>query len=271
MTFAHLALTEPAEAMRRAGVDSVDVAVVAGSGFTGLRRVLGEPQEFHYAELPNMPVSGVAGHPGRLIIGTFGSTRVALFEGRVHLYEGFSALDAAFAPRLAAALGAHAIVLTNASGAVDAELQPGELALIGDSLNLTAQSPLEGWMPGGGASPFVSMTDAWDAHARALAREVADEIGVALCDGCVYAQVPGPQFETPAEVEMLRRLGADLVGMSTVVEAIAARALGLRVLGISLVANRAGVAGLSHAEVLDAGRAASASSEALVAGILQRL
>lgn len=269
MPFAELALTEGASAVRDAGALPVEVAIVAGSGFGGLSARIENALAIPYARIPGVPSAGAPGHAGRLLVGTLGETPVALFDGRAHLYEGLSAFDAAFTARLAAAMGATTVVLTNASGAVDPALRPGELVMIADHLNLTGQSPLEGWRPLG-SDPFVPMTDAWDRELRRVASQTAADIALGLPE-VVYAQVPGPQFETPAEVAMYRALGADVVGMSTVVEAIAARALGMRVLGLSLVTNAAAGEGLSHASVIDVGALASESVEALLVGILQRL
>jgi purine-nucleoside phosphorylase len=190
-----------------------------------------------------------------------------VFLGRVHLYEGLSPAAVVHGVRTAVAAGCRTVVLTNAAGGIRAGLSVGEPVLISDHLNLTGRSPLAGPPPPG--SRFTDLTDLYSPRLRALARE-ADP---SLTEG-VYAMMPGPHYETPAEITMLGRLGADLVGMSTVLEAIAARHLGAEVLGISLVTNlAAGLAGqsLSHAEVVEAGRASASRMGSLLAGILPRV
>lgn len=245
------------------------VAIVAGSGLGGLAAHVGDAQRIAYTDLPGFPrVPNVIGHAGELVLGTLADVPVMVFAGRVHLYQGVSALDAAYTARLAAGVGAEAIVLTNAAGSLE-KLRTGDIMLIRDHINLTGQNPLVGWPGPEGGTPFVPMTDAWDDDLATLALEASAGVGVDLKEG-VYAGLLGPSYETPAEVRMLRELGADVVGMSTVMEAIAARALGLRILGMSLVTNAAAGEGLSHAEVLEAGKAAARQMEQLMTAILQR-
>ncbi|MBE0476150.1 MAG: purine-nucleoside phosphorylase [Coriobacteriia bacterium] len=264
-------LAVPAGAVEAAlgGSPPVEAAIVLGSGQSAAVSLAAE-REVPYANIPGAPrVTAVAGHAASLAIGAAAGTRVALFRGRFHLYQGISAPDAAFPARLAAALGARTLILTNAAGSLTPELPPGTLALITDHIGLLVDSPLDGWSGGERGGPFVAMRDAYDPGLRALAREAGDAFGIRLGEG-VYAAVRGPGYETPAEVRALRALGADLVGMSTIPEAVAARALGMRVLGISVVANAAGE-GLSHDEVLAAAGSSSARLERLTAGILERL
>jgi purine-nucleoside phosphorylase len=258
--------------IREARAGTVDVALVLGSGLGGIAEAVSEPVEVPFSELPGMPSprASVAGHAGRLILGTLGGSPIAVFQGRLHRYQGLSALEAAYPARLAAALGARTLIVTNAAGGLTPILAPGSLALITDHINLMGDDPLVGWPGPEGGTPFVPMAGAYDPELRALARESATALGIRLAEG-VYAGVPGPSYETSAETEMLRRVGADLVGMSTVPEVIAARALGLRVLGISLVTNVAGAPGLSHAEVLEAGSRAGADLARLLPGIIDRL
>ncbi len=250
----------------------VRAAVVLGSGFGGLASAIGVTQTVSYADLPSFPhpPSGVRGHAGQLLLGEADGIPVALFQGRVHRYQGVTALEAAYPARLAAALGADTLIVTNAAGAVSPDLATGDVVVIADQINLSGDSPLVGWPGPPGGVPFVPMRDAYDPALRELALQVASEQGMTLHQG-VYTGLLGPAFETVAEVEMLRRLGTDVVGMSTVHEVIAARALGLRVLGFSLVANAAGGVGLSHEEVLDAGAKAEASLARLLAAVLQRI
>ncbi|MDO8914778.1 MAG: purine-nucleoside phosphorylase [Coriobacteriia bacterium] len=253
-------------------VGRVRAAVVLGSGFGGLAGAVTDPQVIPYADLPSFPhpSATVAGHAGQLHLGDAGGVPVVLFQGRVHRYQGMSALDAAYPARLAAALGVETLIVTNAAGGVSPDLSPGDVVLIEDQINLTGDSPLVGWPGPPGGVPFVPMRDAYDPELRALALQVAAEQGMVLHPG-VYTGLLGPAFETVAEVEAFRRLGTDVVGMSTVHEVIAARALGLRVLGFSLVSNAAAGVGLSHEEVLEAGAKAEASLSKLLLAVLARL
>jgi len=248
------------------------VALVLGSGFGGLAEVVEGAVTVPYAEVDGMPraASNVAGHAGALVFGAVAGVPVCMFSGRVHRYQGVSALDAAYPARLAAALGCGTLIVTNAAGSIRESLRPGDVVLISDHINLTGDSPLVGWPGPVGGVPFVPMRDAYDPGLRALARDVAAEQGLVLQDG-VYGGLLGPAFETPAEVRYLRTIGADVVGMSTVPEVIAARALGLAVLGFSLITNVAAGEGLSHAEVLEAGEEAQVSLTRLLVGILGRL
>jgi len=248
------------------------VAVVLGSGLAGLGEHAEAATSVPYADVPSIPrpSAQIIGHPGRLIFGSLAGTPAVLFQGRVHQYQGVSARDAAFPARIAAALGCETLVVTNAAGSVQPGIGPGDIMLITDQLNLMGTNPLTGWPGPEGGVPFVPMRDAYDPALCSLAREVAAEQGLALKEG-VYAGLLGPSFETPAEVHYLRSIGADVVGMSTVPEVIAARALGIRVLGFSLVSNMAAGVGLSHEEVLVAGKQAEAALTALMLGILHRL
>ncbi len=248
------------------------VAVVLGSGLAGLGDHAEDATSVPYSDVPAIPqpAAHIVGHPGRLIFGSLGSTPVVLFQGRVHQYQGVSARDAAFPARIAAALGCEMLVVTNAAGSVQERIEPGSIMLITDQLNLMGTNPLTAWPGPERGVPFVPMRDAYDPALCTLAREVAAEQGLTLREG-VYAGLLGPSFETPAEVRYLRSIGADVVGMSTVPEVIAARALGLRVLGFSLVSNMAAGVGLSHEEVLVAGKQAEAALTALMLGILHRL
>lgn len=247
------------------------VAIVLGSGLSALADVVDDAVEIPYPELTSYPrVGDVVGHAGRLVIGKISGVSVVLFSGRVHQYQGASALDAAFPARMTAALGCEALFLTNAAGAVVPRLATGDIMLITDHMNLMGTNPLTGWPGPEGGNPFVPMSDAYDRELQDLARAVAASQGVVLQEG-VYAGLLGPCYETPAEVAMLRTLGADVVGMSTVPEVIAARALGLRVVGLSLVTNAAAGEDLSHDEVLEAGERASVALTGLVLGILERL
>ena len=246
-----------------------DVAVVLGSGWTAAADAIGTTEaEIPLAELGGFRVSTVPGHTPTVRSVTAGPLRVLVFLGRVHMYEGLSPAAVVHGVRTAVSAGCRTVVLTNAAGGIRAGLSVGQPVLISDHLNLTGASPLSGPAPPSGQR-FVDLTDLYSARLRALARD-ADP---SLAEG-VYAMLPGPHYETPAEITMLARLGADLVGMSTGLEAIAVRQMGAEVLGISLVTNlAAGLAGhgLSHAEVIEAGQASANRMGALLAGILPRI
>jgi purine-nucleoside phosphorylase len=247
----------------RTGIERHDVAVVLGSGWAPAVEVLGEPTAvIPMAELPGFTTPTAAGHGGRVLSVPLGQHRVLVLVGRIHAYEGHDLADVVHPVRAACAAGADTVVLTNAAGGLRADFAVGQPVLISDHLNLTARSPLVG-------AEFVDLVDAYSPALRALARE----IDPTLTEG-VYAGLPGPHYETPAEIRMLRTLGADLVGMSTVHETIAARAAGARVLGISLVTNlAAGMTGepLSHAEVLEAGRQSATAMGSLLSSVISRL
>lgn len=247
------------------------VALVLGSGLAGLADVAEDAVRLPYTELEGFPkVGNVAGHAGQLVCATLEDVPVVMFQGRVHQYQGVSALEAAYPARLAAALGCEILVVTNASGGINERLSPGDIILISDHINLMGTNPLIGWSGPEGGVPFVPMRDAYDPDLRAKAYLAASAEDVMLHDG-VYAGLLGPSYETPAEVAHLRTTGADVVGMSTVPEVIAGRALGLRVLGFSLVTNVAAGVGLSHEEVLEAGRYAADDLTRLMLAILRGL
>ncbi len=229
--------------------------VVLGSGLGGFAARLARPVEIPYQEIPEFPVSRVPGHAARLVVGELpgagGPVPIVTMQGRVHGYEGWSAEEVSFGVRVMARLGVRSLWLTNAAGGVNPELAPGDLVRITDHLNLTGQNPLTGRNDDGLGTRFPDMTGAYDPALGAALDEEAARLGEPLKHG-VYAAVSGPSYETPAEIRMLRTLGADLVGMSTVHEVIAARHMRLPVAALSLVANRAaGLAGgpLSHADV----------------------
>lgn len=271
MGFSELGAASDAAAAIAAGLPRPRVAVVAGSGLGGLADAVGTPVSVAYADLPDAPQTvGVAGHGGRLVGGTLGGVPVTVFAGRVHVYQGVSALEAAWPARVAGALGAEILVVTNAAGGVGPGLSPGDLVLLSDHMNLAARNPLEGWTGPEGGTPFVAMAGAYDAALRSSAHAVAEEQMLGLKDG-VYAWQTGPTYETAAEVGMAQRLGADVVGMSTVPEVIVARALGMRVVGISLVTNVAGSHDDSHEHVVAVATAAAERLQSLLIGILGRL
>ncbi len=244
------------------GVESHDVAVILGSGWVPAADALGTARaELVIAGLPGFSAPVVAGHGGKMRSIMVGGKRVLVVLGRTHLYEGRGVGPVVHGVRTAAAAGAKLIILTNAAGGLRTDMQVGQPVLISDHLNLTATSPIVG-------PTFVDLTDVYSPRLRIL----AGQIDPSLADG-VYAQLPGPHYETPAEIRMLRALGADLVGMSTVLEAIAAREAGTEVLGISLVTNlAAGMTGqaLDHNEVLAAGRSAATRMGSLLAELVRQ-
>ncbi|HEY3681585.1 MAG TPA: purine-nucleoside phosphorylase [Streptosporangiaceae bacterium] len=247
----------------RTGVPRHEVALVMGSGWSPAADALGAPDhELAVTDLPGFAPPVAEGHAGRARSVTVGGKHVLVFLGRTHLYEGHGTDAVAHAVRTAVAAGARTIVLTNAAGSLRTDFEVGQPILIADHLNMTGRSPLAG-------ARFVDLTDAYSRRLRELAREV----DASLAEG-VYACLPGPHYETPAEIRMLRTVGADMVGMSTALEAIAAREGGAEVLGLSLMTNvGAGLSGkpLDHEEVLEAGRAAAGRMGTLLSEVITRL
>jgi purine-nucleoside phosphorylase len=253
-----------ADALRaRTGVEQHDVALVMGSGWLPAVDALGEPvAEIPTTDLPGFAPPAVEGHAGTLRSIRAGDRHLLVFLGRTHYYEGRGVRAVVHGVRTAAAAGCRTVVLTNGCGGLRPEWSPGTPVLISDHVNLTATSPIEG-------AHFVDLTDLYSARLRALCREVDPSL-----DEGVYVQLPGPHYETPAEIRMVRTIGGDLVGMSTTLEAIAAREAGMEVLGISLVTNAAaGITGeaLDHEEVLAAGRAAAGRMGSLLGQIVPRI
>jgi purine-nucleoside phosphorylase len=244
------------------------VGIVLGSGLGGLASDLVDAVAIPFAELPGWPAATAPGHTGALLLGSLAGTPVVMLQGRFHLYEGNDAGLVVEPVLLFRRLGAEVVVLTNAAGGVNPAFGPGTLMVIADHLNLTGRTPLLGPNADGIGVRFPDLVDAWSPRLRAQLHTAAGVEGIALAEG-VYAGLLGPQYETPAEVRMLRTLGADAVGMSTVLECIAARWCGLEVCGVSLVTNAgAGYSGkpLSHEEVLAAG----AEAGPRLAGVIRR-
>ncbi|AGM03494.1 Purine nucleoside phosphorylase [Amycolatopsis japonica] len=246
----------------RTGVEKHDIAVVLGSGWRPAADVIGEPEaEIPLGELPGFAAPGAVGHGGTVRSVRVGEKRALILLGRTHFYEGKGIDPVVHNVRTAAAAGAGTVLLTNAAGGLREGFRVGQPVLISDHLNLTARSPIVG-------ANFVDLTDLYSKRLRDIARE----IDPSLEEG-VYAGLTGPHFETPAEIRMLRTLGADLVGMSTVLEAIAARAAGVEVFGLSLVTNlAAGMTGepLNHEEVLEAGRQSATRMGTLLKELVSR-
>ena len=266
------AAIKAAKAIRkRAASQQPAFGIILGSGLGGLSKSIASAVRVPFREIPGFPEVTVAGHEGAVIVGSLGGREVVALSGRFHMYEGHPAALAAFPVRVFHALGAHDLFVSNAAGGISPKLAVGDLMMISDHLNLMGTNPLLG-QAREGEIRFPDMTDAYNPGLRWLLRTTAEALGIKLREG-VYAGLLGPSYETPSEVKMLRLLGADAVGMSTVPEVIVARALGMRVAGVSVITNAAaGVTGaaLSHAEVLETTTRISASFESLVTEFLVR-
>ncbi len=259
-------LSHDATRLQEAAGGPIDVAIVLGSGLSSALRERFDHVPIAYDTLLGMPVASLRGHAGEALVGTWQGKRVCAFAGRVHLYQGFSPVQVTVNVRLAQAAGAKLAILTNAAGGLNAEFKTGDLMLVSDHLNLTGRNPLVAWPH---ENPFVDMVDAYSARLRAIARAVATP-ATRLREG-VYAGVLGPNYETPAEARYLRTIGADAVGMSTVLEAIFARFLNMGVLGVSLITNIVGAPETSHTDVTQQGQLSGPRMADLLAGFLAKL
>ncbi|HEX2030624.1 MAG TPA: purine-nucleoside phosphorylase [Actinomycetota bacterium] len=224
-------------------------ALILGSGLTDVVSGMDVAVEFPYPSLAGFPSPTVPGHPGRLVLGMHGGLPIAAFMGRIHFYEGHPMSVGTLPARLAAALGVGALVITASVGAVERSLEPGMLVVASDHINLMGENALRGWRDEEGRPAFADLSRVYDPELADVAEAAAREMGVAVARG-VYAAMPGPAFETPAEIEFLRHVGATVVGMSVVPEATAAAALGLRAVGLFCVTNKTG-ASVDHQEVLE--------------------
>jgi len=249
---ARAAAAAAAEIRRRIGGDQPVLGIVLGSGLGGLATRIDDARDIAFAEVPGFPSATVVGHAGRVIAGRLAGRPVVALAGRFHMYEGYSATLAGFPARVLHALGARTLFVSNAAGGIRATFTPGDLMLITDHLNLMFRNPLVGTLEPGDTR-FPDMSEPYDRALGAILRREATKLGFPLRDG-VYCGLLGPTYETPAEVRMLATLGADAVGMSTVPEVIVARAIGMRVAGVSCITNFASGTTpnpLSHAEVLE--------------------
>ena len=249
------------------------IGVVLGSGLGGLADALENGVEIPYSEIPGWPVATAVGHAGVLVLGEVEGVPIAVMRGRAHLYEGVGADQAVFGVRVLRRLGVRTLVVTNAAGGINETFRPGMLVLITDHVNLQGTSPLVGPNDEELGPRFPDMSDAYDPELRRRAHEAAGQIGIELAEG-VYAAWLGPQFETPAEIRFMRTVGTDLAGMSTVPEVIAARHMGIRCLGISVVTNMAaGVLPekIDHDAVLEVGARAAGSLTALLRELVPTL
>jgi purine-nucleoside phosphorylase len=249
------------------------LAVVLGSGLGGFAEELEDPIEIPYEEIPNWPRSTAVGHAGKLVLGKLGQREVAVLSGRAHLYEGYTPYQSVFGVRVMGKFGVRGMIFTNAAGGLNLAFQRGALVLISDHINLQGSNPLAGPNDDSLGPRFPDMSEAYSEHYRRIAREAAASLGIRLRQG-VYAALLGPSYETPAEIRYLRAIGADLVGMSTAAEVIAANHMGIKVLGLSCVTNMA--AGLqagkiSHEEVLETGAKVRETLTRLLKAIVPQL
>jgi purine-nucleoside phosphorylase len=266
-------LAQAVEAVRRRSALVPDVAIILGTGLGALAREIQVETAIQYADIPQLPLSTVESHTGQLLLGTLGGRQVVAMEGRFHRYEGYTLQQIAFAVRLLHGLGARTLVVSNACGVMNEEWRAGDLMLIEDHINLLGDNPLIGpnvdeWGP-----RFPDMSEPYDRELQSLARAVARDLEIVLRAG-VYVAVTGPNLETRAEYRMLRFLGADVVGMSTVPEVITARHMNMRVLGISIITDECFPGTLEVADIakiIAAANAAEPELTALVTGVLQKL
>lgn len=271
---AHLEkIAETAERIRAQHHETPVIGLILGSGLGAYADTLTEKTVVPYSELPHFPRSTVLGHSGNLVLGRAEGAPAVALQGRVHYYEGYSMAEVTFGTRVLGALGARCLVVTNASGGINVSYRPGDLMLISDHINLTGTNPLIGPNAEKAGDRFPDMSDAYSARLRSLAREVGAELNIPLCEG-IYVGLAGPSYETPAEIRMLRTLGADAVGMSTVPEVIVANHMKISVLGISCITNMA--AGilpqkLTHREVMDTTERVKGQFVSLLRGVMPRI
>jgi purine-nucleoside phosphorylase len=262
---------EEAKAFLQSKVQVVPrIGLVLGSGLGVLADEVEDAVRIPYGEIPNFPVSTVAGHAGQLVIGRLSGQTVVAMQGRFHFYEGWSLQEVTFPIRVMKALGVEVVLVTNAAGGIEPTWSAGDLMLIADHLNLTGQNPLIGPNEEELGPRFPDMSDAYSRELRAVAKQVAARLGIELREG-VYCGLTGPSYETPAEIRMLRALGGHAVGMSTVPEVIVANHAGLKVLGITCISNMAaGILDqpLTHEEVMETTEKAKANFISLVKGIV---
>ena len=247
--------------------DQPQIGIILGSGLGGLVDEIENAVSIRFEDIPNFPVSSVAGHRGEVLLGNLCGVSLFVLAGRVHYYEGYSMQQVVFPMRVMAACDVKTVIVTNSVGAVNASYKPGDIVAIRDHINLMGDNPLKG------TNDFVDLTEAYSSELRNLAQKIADRQGITLHSG-VYAAYSGPSYETPAEIRAMRTMGADMVGMSTAPEVIQATSLGMKVLGLSMSTNMAaGMSAkpLSHQDVIRTSKKASAKFSALIKGILEQL
>lgn len=250
-----------------------EIAVVLGSGLGGFTDVIEDKVEVSYKDIPNFPVSSAKGHDGKIVAGKINGKFILVFSGRIHYYEGYYMDKVALPSLVAKLLGCNKMIITNAAGGINDDFLPGDLMLIKDHIKLCAENPLIGNESSELGTTFIDMTNAYSKDFREVAKDVAYGLGLNLHEG-VYAYMSGPCYETPAEIKMLKTLGADAVGMSTVPEVIMARYCGLDVLGISCITNlAAGISKtkLTHEEVLETGERINDTFISLISNIIDRI
>jgi purine-nucleoside phosphorylase len=269
----YVRVKEAADAVRARVRTLPEIAVVLGSGLGDFAGTLGDAVSMPYADLPNWPASNVIGHEGRLVVGTVQGKTIAALAGRCHVYEGHDLRTVTFAVRVLGVLGVKTLILTNAAGGINAGFLQGALMVIDDHINLIGDNPLAGANDERFGPRFPDMSEVYAARLRRIADEAGKAVNLLLPHG-VYVALLGPSYETPAEIRYLRTIGADAVGMSTVPEAIAARHMGIEVLGISCITNMAaGVLPqpLDHREVMETARRVRGQFMSLLEGIIGRL
>lgn len=264
---------EAAEFIRKQVRVQPRIVLVLGSGLGAFADELHDAGIIPYSEIPHFPRSSAIGHAGKLVVGKVGDVPIAVMAGRVHYYEGYSMQQVTFPMRVFSRLGIQTALLTNAAGGINLQLQQGCLVVVKDHINLQGNNPLIGPNDERFGERFIDMTEAYDSNFRKIALEEGRRLGINICDG-VYVAVPGPSYETPAEIRFLRTIGADVVGMSTVPEVIVARHCRMKVLAISCVTNMAaGVLNqpINHAEVLETGERVRTSFVALLKALIPRM
>jgi purine-nucleoside phosphorylase len=264
-------IQEAADFLRqKTGGGDIAFGLILGSGLGALADQVENAQSFDFTEIPHFPRSTVEGHKGRLVVGALRGAKVAVMQGRVHVYEGYPLSRITLPVRVMKALGAHTLVVTNAAGGIHSKFLPGDLMLLNDHLNLMGDNPLIGPNDERLGCRFPPMSAAYDREYRALAHQVAREQGITLKEG-IYCALTGPNYETPAEVRFLERAGADAVGMSTVPEVLVARHSGMRVLGISSITNvlHQGPSQDTHHEVLEAANKSGPEMQKIILGVLE--
>ncbi len=243
------------------------IGIILGSGLGGFADEIEDAVRIRFEDIPNFPTSSVNGHRGEVVSGYLSGAGLFILSGRVHYYEGYSMQQVVFPIRVIAAFDINTVIVANAVGAINESFTPGDIVAISDHINLMGDNPLIG------SNDFVDLSEAYSTELRNLAKEIADNLGITLRAG-VYVAACGPSYETPAEIRAMRRMGGDMVGMSTVPEVIMANSLGMKVLGLSIVSNMAsGISAksLSHQEVIETSKNASPKFKALVKGIIEQL
>lgn len=263
-------IQEAADFLKERSAEPVEFGLILGSGLGALAEQVENPQSFEFHTIPNFPRSTVEGHKGRLVLGTLSGRRVAVMQGRIHVYEGYPLARITLPVRVMKALGAHSLIVTNAAGGIHSKFTPGDLMLLNDHLNLMGDNPLIGPNDERLGVRFPPMSAAYDREYRGLAHRVARAQGITLKEG-IYCALTGPSYETPAEVRYLERVGADAVGMSTVPEVLVARHSGMRVLGVSSITNvlHQGPSQDTHHEVLEAANRSGPELQKLIRGFLE--